>query len=41
MVGIKWIYCPGHAGVCGNEETDRLAVLLVILAQLFEYCEFL
>ena len=20
-----WIYCPGHAGVCGNERADRLA----------------
>ena len=22
---IVWIYCPGHAGVKGNEEADRLA----------------
>ena len=22
---ITWIYCPGHAGVIGNETADRLA----------------
>ena len=22
---LLWIYCPGHAGVSGNERTDRLA----------------
>ena len=22
---IRWIFCPGHAGVCGNECTDALA----------------
>ena len=22
---LSWIYCPGHAGVCGNEGADRLA----------------
>ena len=22
---LLWIYCPGHAGVSGNELTDRLA----------------
>ena len=23
--GFLWIYCPGHAGVGGNEQADRLA----------------
>ena len=22
---LLWIYCPEHAGVCGNERADRLA----------------
>ena len=22
---LPWVYCPGHAGVKGNEEADRLA----------------
>ena len=22
---LVWIYCPGHAGVSGNERADRLA----------------
>ena len=22
---LLWIYCPGHAGVSGNERTDKLA----------------
>ena len=22
---LLWIYCPGHAGVCGNERAERLA----------------
>ena len=22
---LLWIYCPGHAGVSGNERADRLA----------------
>ena len=22
---LLWVYCPGHAGVCGNERADRLA----------------
>jgi ribonuclease HI len=22
---LTWIYCPGHAGVQGNDQTDRLA----------------
>ena len=22
---LLWIYCPGHAGVCGDEWADRLA----------------
>ena len=22
---LLWIYCPGHAGVSGNEQADRLA----------------
>jgi ribonuclease HI len=22
---LTWIYCPGHAGVQGNEQVDRLA----------------
>ena len=22
---LPWIYCPGHAGVSGNEQADRLA----------------
>ena len=23
---LVWIYCPGHAGVSGNEQADRLAI---------------
>ena len=22
---LLWVYCPGHAGVSGNERADRLA----------------
>ena len=22
---LQWIFCPGHAGVCGNERADKLA----------------
>ena len=25
VVGILWIFSPGHAGVVGNEQADRLA----------------
>ena len=25
MQCIRWIFCPGHAGVCGNERADALA----------------
>ena len=25
LQGLLWIYCPGHAGVSGNERADRLA----------------
>ena len=25
IVRIVWIFCPGHAGVRGNEQADRLA----------------
>src|SRR5579871_6184329 len=25
LCGLVWIYCPGHAGVQGNERADRLA----------------
>ena len=25
LTRIKWIFCPGHAGVRGNERADRLA----------------
>jgi hypothetical protein len=24
LVGITWIYCPGHVGVLGNEKADGL-----------------
>ena len=24
-VSLLWIYCPSHAGVCGNEKADKLA----------------
>jgi hypothetical protein len=34
VVGITWIYCPGHAGVRRNEETDRLAVSAPVGGQL-------
>jgi hypothetical protein len=34
VVGITWIFCAGHAGVCGNEEADKLAVLAPIGGQL-------
>ena len=25
MMRLQWIFCPGHAGVCGNERADKLA----------------
>ena len=25
LQSLQWIYCPGHAGVSGNERADRLA----------------
>ena len=25
IMGIVWIFCPGHAGVKGNEKADQLA----------------
>lgn len=25
VMAIKWIFCPGHSGVMGNEEADRIA----------------
>ena len=25
MKAITWLYCPGHAGVRGNEVADKLA----------------
>ena len=34
VVGITRIYCPGHAGVRGNEEADRLAVSAPVGGQL-------
>jgi hypothetical protein len=34
VVGITWNYCPGHAGVRGNEEADRLAVSVPVGGQL-------
>ena len=27
---LLWIYCPGHAGVSGNEQADRLASMAEI-----------
>ena len=27
---IKWIYCPGHAGIGGNEKADQLATEAVV-----------
>ena len=24
---LLWVYCPGHAGVKGNDRADRLAAL--------------
>ena len=26
---LLWIYCPGHAGVSGNERADRLAICIL------------
>jgi hypothetical protein len=34
VVGITWMFCPGHADVCGNEEADRLAVSALVGGQL-------
>jgi hypothetical protein len=34
VVGITWIYFPGHAGVRGNEEADRLGVSASVGGQL-------
>jgi hypothetical protein len=34
VVEITWIYCPGHAGVRGKEEADRLAVSAPVGSQL-------
>ncbi len=25
IIRIQWIFCPGHAGVQGNERADKLA----------------
>ena len=25
LIHLQWIFCPGHAGVVGNERTDKLA----------------
>ena len=30
---ITWIYCPGHAGVIGNETADRLARMVKLLKE--------
>ena len=31
---LTWIYCPGHAGVYGNERADRLASTASIVGEL-------
>ena len=31
---LLWIYCPGHAGVSGNEQADRLASIADITSGL-------
>jgi len=27
---VTWIFCPGHAGVLGNEQADKLAGLALV-----------
>ena len=31
---LVWIYCPGHSGVSGNEQADRLASTAYITSDL-------
>ena len=30
LTRVVWIFCPGHAGVAGNERADELAGLAVV-----------
>ena len=36
---LLWVYCPGHAGVKGNNRADRLAGKAPFTSSLFRFSE--